>query len=85
MHDTFIRSLNENDSNSLIRQYTYANNLPVCHSISSFDCTLEMACSISRGRTAFIRMKIIQRQTAASKIKKYYSLNLHTKYSSVNE
>ena len=32
---------------------SYANNLPVCHSISSFDCALEMACSISRSGTAF--------------------------------
>ena len=37
------------------------------------------------GAQRFSWMKIIQRQTAASKSKKYYSLNLHTKYSSVNE
>ena len=30
-----------------LRNVRYANNLPVCHSISSFDCALEMACSIS--------------------------------------
>ena len=47
----------------------YANNLLVSHSISSFDCALEMACSISRRGTALYWMKIIQRQTAASKAK----------------
>ena len=31
----------------------YGNNLPVCHSISSLDCALEMAYSISRRGTAF--------------------------------
>ena len=31
----------------------YVNDLPVCHSISSFDCALEMACSISHRGTAF--------------------------------
>ena len=36
-----------------LRNVRYANNLPVCHSISSFDCALEMACSISRRGTAF--------------------------------
>ena len=41
---TFIREL---------RNVRYANNLLVCHSISSFDCALEMACSISRRGTEF--------------------------------
>ena len=36
----------------------YANNLPVCRSISSFDCALKMACSISRRDTAFLVCEI---------------------------
>ena len=36
-----------------LRNARYANNLPVCHLISSFDCALGMACSISLRGTAF--------------------------------
>ena len=36
-----------------LRKVRYANSLPVCHSISSFDCALEMACSISGRGTTF--------------------------------
>ena len=36
-----------------LRNVRYANNLPVFHSISLFNCALEMACSISRRGTVF--------------------------------
>ena len=38
-----------------------------------------------RGAQRFSWMKIFKSKLQASKVKKYYSLNLHTKYSSVNE
>ena len=59
-----------------------ANNLPVCHSISSFDCALAMDVRYLVGAQRFSSMKIIQRQTAALKARKYYYLNPQTKYSS---